>query len=193
MSRTRSILLLLLAVPLVCEGQSLGSVAKKEKERRDKNKQEGVAVRQIREDEVRTAEDETPEESAPESDSAGAGPEVEPSAPETIDVKLSAEEPKSIEKEQGDRRRSEAEWRARFQDARARAAAARERVAALEGLFLGQGGYYVDAEGRTVIGSVEELQRLNQEARAELEDAGKSLQDLEDEARRAGIPPGWLR
>lgn len=199
MGRIASVLVLMLALPLVCQGQSLGSVAKKERERREKNKEQGVAVRQVREDEVSTAEDEKPQETALESDAAedegGAEtdtPEVEPS-PERIDVKLGVEEPKSIEEQEDDRSLKESEWRARFQDARARVAAAREQVKVLEELYLSQGEYYVDAEGRTVIGGVDDLQRLNREAKMELEAAEKSLKDLQEEARRAGVPPGWLR
>jgi hypothetical protein len=165
-------------------------VAKKEKERRDKNKQQGVAVREIREDEVDTADEQKPEEPALDSDVDAS--EVEPWDSDRIDVKVGGD-PKAPEDAEGERRRSEAEWRSRFQAARARVTAAREQVSVLEGLYLGQGGYYVDAQGRTVIESVEELQRLNREAKAELEEAETSLKDLQEEARRAGIPPGWLR
>jgi hypothetical protein len=181
MSRTVPILLLLLGMPFVCEGQSLGSVAKKEKKRREENKQQGVAVREIREDEVKSAEDEKPAERAPESDGAdGVVSEGEPPVPERIDVNLGAEGSKPSAGEQADRSAKEAEWRARFQDARARLSAARERVNVLDGLYLGQE-------------SANELQRLNRDAKAELEAAEKSLKDLQEEARRAGVPPGWLR
>jgi hypothetical protein len=148
-------------------------------------------VREVRDDEVDTAEDEKAEEPALESELESSS--VEPSDSESIDVKVGAAGAKAPEEAENDRRRDEARWRARFQEARARVSAAREQVEVLEGLYLGQGGYYVDAQGRTVIESVEELQRLNREAKAELEEAEKSLEDLQEEARRAGIPPGWLR
>jgi len=55
-------------------------------------------------------------------------------------------------------------------------------------------GYeYQDGKGRTVIGSVEELQRMTAAAKAELDAAEKALADLRERARRAGVPPGWLR
>jgi hypothetical protein len=44
-----------------------------------------------------------------------------------------------------------------------------------------------------VIGSVGELQKLTADAKAELDAAQKALEDLEEEARRANVPPGWLR
>jgi RNA polymerase-binding transcription factor DksA len=34
-----------------------------------------------------------------------------------------------------------------------------------------------------------ELERV----RKEVDDAGKAIKALEDDARRAGVPPGWLR
>ncbi len=74
------------------------------------------------------------------------------------------------------------------------------KVAALFGLAnwaivlnLVPGMRYVDEKGQTVIGSVRELQGLTRRARAELAAAEKALEDLHDEARRAGVPPGWLR
>jgi hypothetical protein len=55
-------------------------------------------------------------------------------------------------------------------------------------------GYeYVDAKGMPAIRSVEELQALTARAKAELEAAQKSLEDLLEQARHASVPPGWLR
>jgi hypothetical protein len=50
--RTACLLLACLSLPLVSAGQSLGSAAKKERERRDKNKKEGVVAREFSEEEV---------------------------------------------------------------------------------------------------------------------------------------------
>ncbi len=52
---------------------------------------------------------------------------------------------------------------------------------------------YVDEKGATVIGSVRQLQGLTRRARAELAAAEKALEDLLEQARRAGAQPGWLR
>jgi hypothetical protein len=55
-------------------------------------------------------------------------------------------------------------------------------------------GYeYQDEKGRTVTRSVDELQRMTAAAKAELDAAEKALADLRERARRAGVPPGWLR
>jgi len=37
--------------------------------------------------------------------------------------------------------------------------------------------------------ALEEMERLTQE----ISDLKKSIADIEDEARREGVPPGWLR
>jgi hypothetical protein len=44
-----------------------------------------------------------------------------------------------------------------------------------------------------VIHSIEDRQKLTADARAELEAAEKALADVLEEARRANVPPGWLR
>ena len=62
-----------------------------------------------------------------------------------------------------------------------------------EELFLGPNERYVDANGNTVIDSVEDLQRLTREAKSELAEAEAAWKRMQEDARRAGIPPGWLR
>jgi hypothetical protein len=44
-----------------------------------------------------------------------------------------------------------------------------------------------------VIGSIEQLQGLTARAKADLDEAQEALDDLLQQARRAGVPPGWLR
>jgi len=185
-------LIICLALPLASAAQSLGNVAKKERERRDKNKKEGIAAREISEEEVFGDEDEKP---APESES---GEETEPAEAPVEDaaipgVKPTAPDDVDRDKESRERKRSEAEWRSKATDARARIASASERVRFFEELFLGPNERYVDAHGNTVIDSVDELQRLTREAKAELAAAEGDWKRMQDEARRAGIPPGWLR
>ncbi|MGH9321556.1 MAG: hypothetical protein ACRD3V_16920 [Vicinamibacteria bacterium] len=196
------LLLVSLWFPFSSEGQSLGSVAKKERDRRDKNKKEGVSAREFTEEEVfgkeeekEAEEGEVPAGEDEESAEGGEGAEVQDegssTALEGVDVRI--DENERSERESRNRKRSEAEWRARASAARSRVASARERVQMLEGLFLPQGGRYVDVNGNTVIESLEHLQSLVQEAKEELTEAERSLVELQDEARRAGIPPGWIR
>ena len=195
--RTACLLLACLSFPLVCAGQSLGNVAKKERDRRDKNKKEGVAAREFSEEEVFGEKE---EEKAPEGE---AGEETEPSdgpsskADETavipgVDPTLE-DDGDRFEKEGRERQRGEAEWRSKVSNARARIVEARKAVQFFEELSLPPNSRYVDAHGNTVIDSVEHLQRLTREAKEELAAAELDLKQIQDDARRAGIPPGWLR
>ena len=78
-------------------------------------------------------------------------------------------------------------------DAKARIEAARKKHQAMASLTLVPGYEYVDDRGRTAIRDVEHLQALTAQAKAELDATEKALEDLLEEARRAGVPPGWLR
>ncbi|HSF19105.1 MAG TPA: hypothetical protein VLK65_26500 [Vicinamibacteria bacterium] len=193
-ARIACLLLLGFCLPLLSEAQSLGSVAKKERERREKNKQEGVAAREFSEKEIfgETKEEETSEgetvADAESSDEAPSGEVVIPGA-----SSKPTQEVDRLDEESRERQRNEAEWRSRASDARSRIADARERVRALEELFLGPEEYYVDENGRTVIGSTEQLQQMTREAKEDLAAAEASWKQLQEEARRSGIPPGWLR
>jgi hypothetical protein len=199
----RVVLLLVaaLAIPGLSPAQSLGSVAKKERERRDKNKEKGVVSHEYTEEEVFGEKDEdegkdAQEGDAPDSVNEGdAKPDPDKASsplPDPFDSKTDAA-PEDPDKESRDRRRSEAEWKARMQQARANVSAAREQVRILSELYLAQGERYVDENGKTVVSSPEQLQHLTQQAKDELAAAEKALKDLEDQARRAGVPPGWLR
>jgi hypothetical protein len=195
--RTACLLLVCLSLPLVCAGQSLGNVAKKERERRDKNKKEGVAAREFSEEEVFGEKE---EEKAPE---GGAGEETEPSdgpANEADEAAVIPGVDKNLEddgdrfeQESRERKRSEAEWRSRASSARGRIADARKAVQFFEELVLPPNSRYVDVNGNTVIESAEHLQRLTREAREELAAAELDWKQIQDEARRTGVPPGWLR
>ena len=83
---------------------------------------------------------------------------------------------------------------------RLRTAEARERIAVtkktyefLNSQYLAQGERFVDEQGRTLIGSVEQLRAMIAKAKAAMDAAEKALVDLEESARRQNIPPGWLR
>ncbi len=183
-----------MSIATFCPAQSLGEVARKEKERREKNKTQGVEVREITEDEVFEDEDEAVEDESSGSAEDLETAETEPRAERRIDLSLDGDENAvQRDRESRERQRSEAEWRARLQQARARVNEARERKEALAGLHLAQGESYVDGQGRTVVESLDHLRRLVREADEDLVAAEESLVDLREEARRAGVPPGWLR
>ena len=191
--QTACLLLVCLSVPLVSAGQSLGNVAKKERERRDRNKKEGVAAREFSEEEVfgEKEEEKAPEGEAGEETESSDGPSDEAVIP-GVDQKLD-EDGDKFERESRERKRSEADWRSKASNARARIADARKAVQFFEELYLPPNGRYVDVNGNTVIESVDHLQRLMREAKEELAAAELDWKEIQDEARRTGIPPGWIR
>lgn len=191
------LLVAVLAVPTLSSSQSLGSVAKKERERRQKNKEKGVVSREYTEKEVVGDKDEEGDkieaDQGEEPGEAAPGVDGSPSVlPDPIDP-TSKVDSRDLEQESRERHRDEVEWRARMQRARENVSAAREQVRVLSELYLAQGERYVDENGRTVVSSPAQLQRLTQRAKERLAAAEKALDDLQEEARRAGVPPGWLR
>jgi hypothetical protein len=80
------------------------------------------------------------------------------------------------------------------QAARTRVTEAEKVVAELEKLYLVEREMYVDVKtGRPVVSSLAELRAMTARAKAERDAARQAVSDLEDEARRAGALPGWLR
>jgi aspartate/tyrosine/aromatic aminotransferase len=70
---------------------------------------------------------------------------------------------------------------------------ARKRRELLSKLHLTTGAYYVDENNQPVITSVEQLQGMVAQSQAELDAASEALRQLREDARRAGVPPGWIR
>jgi hypothetical protein len=56
-----------------------------------------------------------------------------------------------------------------------------------------QGESYVDDSGETVIRDLAHLREIVAKAKSDLAAARQVVADLEDEARRQGALPGWLR
>jgi hypothetical protein len=171
--------LLFLLLPVLTLGQSLGDVARKEKERREDNRKRGekatLVVREIGSND----EDEEWGGSSASPVVGTSSPQVEDSAP-----RVSTEE---------DRAQQEMEWRRRNSEARERVAEARKRYDLLSKLHLTSGSYYVDENNEPVITSVEQLQTMVAQAKAELDAATEAGRQLREDARRAGVPPGWVR
>jgi hypothetical protein len=177
-----------LAVPPLAAAQGLGDAAAKEKQRRS----DGSApkAKTYTQDELAKLPPVANETSTAASKpapvpSSGAVPDRPPG--------LAAGAPPSADAESDQRARDEDSWRARVAEARARVDAARRKHATLASMNLVPGYEYVDASGRTMIGSVAELQGLTARAKAELDAAEQALADLLEQARRANVPPGWLR
>ena len=183
-----------LALPSITGAQGLGDASKKEKARREQTKapkaktytQEDLAALPPVANEPTSAAG----EGAPAGASLPAPSRGEEAPPSASGEPIFREEGSSpVENAQGNERL----WRGRVAQARARVERARQKHQTLAGLNLVPGYEYQDERGRTVIGSVEQLQGMTAAAKAELDAAEKALADLLEEARRASVPPGWLR
>jgi hypothetical protein len=173
--------LVLLLFPALVFGQSLAQVARQEKERREDNRERGEKAQVVIGDIGSAGEDgETPRPAVVGTTSEEAPPaaRVETAPPVSMD---------------GDRAQQEMEWRRRNSEARERLKEARKRYELLSKLHLTTGSYYVDSNNEPIITSVEQLQSMVAEAQNEVDAATAALTQLREDARRAGVPPGWIR
>jgi hypothetical protein len=161
--------LVLVLLPSLAAAQSMGDAAAKERERRRKAREAGEAsVPVVTEKELKA----NPGKLANNPADAPAVPASSP-AP-TLARGLASTS--SAEEES---------WRGRAAGLRARIDAARQQYESTREREF-KGPYY---RGE----SSEGLRLAVARAKQALEAAEKALQDLEDSARRQGIPPGWLR
>ena len=172
--------LVLLLFPALVLGQSLGDVAREEKERREGNRERGEKAQLVIGD-IGAGEN----GDAPRPALVGSTSTATPTSPRDV-----ASPPVSVE---GDRAQQEMEWRRRNSEARERLKQARKSHALLSKLHLTTGTYYVDLNNEPAITSVEQLQGMVARAQAELDAATQALSQLREDARRAGVPPGWIR
>jgi hypothetical protein len=169
-------------------GQSLAGAAQAEEARRQKNREQGVKV-QVVDGKTLTAAGgksgtvshvgvpgkTTPTSTATTTTTAPFAGSVAGTPPATAEV------------------RGEAYWRARVREAEARLAEEQAVYDELSAMSLVSGEVYQDSNGQTVIGSVRELQSMTARAKAARDAAKKALDDVHEDARRAGALPGWLR
>jgi hypothetical protein len=194
--RVTGLLVFALLLTGAASAQSLGAAARRERERREKNKKQGVAVREYSETDIFGEEEDEGEETEAEVFGEASADDVsESSSPlgSRIDIDLASEEANSHDAESRDRKVQEAEWRTRFQEARQRVALAREQKRILDGVHHVEGMKLVDDNGNVIVETLDQLRALVAEASRELIDAEKAAADLEEQARRAGVPPGWRR
>jgi hypothetical protein len=196
MHKNIALLALLLLLPALTWGQSLGAAARDERERREKNKKQGVEAREFTEEEI-FGEDEEPDgENADETDDAASTSvdDQDEASSDRPSIDMGTTPQESDERDEGqERERDETQWRARFQRAKQRIESAREQLEFLDGLNLTPGSRYIDAQGRTVIASLEHLRELVAAAQQEQSESEQALAKLQQDARRAGVPPGWTR
>lgn len=162
--------------------QSLGEVAKKEQQRRKTSKTAGK---------VYTNKDLGP---------GGTNPAPAPLPPASTTAGPGGSEkaaPATEQSQEQDPKKTEEYWRERIESAKAALErselflqALQSRVNALSTDFVNRD----DPAQRATIGderqkTLAEMDRV----RKEIDDLKKEIADIEEEARQAGVPPGWLR
>jgi hypothetical protein len=175
--RTLAFAILAVALPirLLAQTPSLAEVAKKEQERR---KTIGTAGK------VYTNKD-LPKGGAP----------AEPSTPATLPTPVA--EPATQAAKPPEEEKDEAWWRARVTKVREALRrdemfldALQSRINALSTDFINRDDPYQRAQ----IGLDRQKALAEQDrVKAEIEQLKKDIDDIEEEARKAGVPPGWLR
>jgi hypothetical protein len=175
---TRLVVAFVLAglAPLTASAQPLADVARAEAERRKSVTASGK---------VYTNDNLRPDLFTP-------APSVVPEAPVSGDVEAVSEVPAASEPA-----RDEAYWSARIGAAREQLQRSRMFADALQSRINGLNADFVardDPSQRAAIAdererALAELDRVN----GEIQDLARTIADIQEEARREGVPPGWLR
>jgi hypothetical protein len=160
------------------QGPSLAELAKKEQERRKTQKPTGKTY--TNKDLPESAQGRTPTPS---------------SSPTPAPTPIN--EAKPAEKPAGQDEKDEGWWRKRIAAAREElrrnevfAEALQTRINSLSSDFVNRDDPYQRAKvGEDRDKAMAELARV----KAEIETGKKQIEDIEEEARKAGVPPGWLR
>lgn len=184
---------LLAVLPAFAPAQSLGDAARKEQERRRRVVAAGEKARVITDSELNAGRA-TPSAKAAEG-AAATGSAKHKSNVDTAPESAAGSPPSDGQASDDNSRLAQEDlWRQRMQEARNRVEQARRRHEYLSTLVMVPGKYYVDADDRRpVITSTEQLQQLTAAALADVKAAEQAQDELEERARRAGVPPGWLR
>jgi hypothetical protein len=183
--KTAWIALVATLLPVVANAQSLGEAAAREKERRQKNAEADVKPRVVTDADLKAGSGRLANDPSKDSHYEHASPDS-PSTDGTTEA--------SALDEGVSRAATEASWRDRKAQAVAKVEAARQKHKMYSEMWLAPvGEYYVNQKTGERIDSVGQLQGMTAAAKAELDTAEKELADLEETARRANVPPGWLR
>jgi hypothetical protein len=176
----------LVVLPSLTAGQSLGDAAKRERERRGKVREAGASVRTLTEEDLATTKGtlaNDPKAQPPKVDDGGTSKREGGAAAGGAGAG-GAEEGSS---------KNEERWRRRVAEARARVDEAQRRNDALQRMIrLGQPAQY-DRNGQRVMYSIYQLKTMADRAAAELASAQTALENVLEDGRRSGVPPGWLR
>ena len=167
------------ALAATTSAQSLGDLAKKEAERRKAIKSSG---KELPGDSIRSG----PAPSTP-------APSPAPAAPGAAAGSAATEKPKP----EVDRKAQELAWRQRIQGARDSLQRSQMFAEALQSRINGLTADFTardDPAQRAVVANdrqkaLAELDRVKND----IVQQTKAIADIQEEARRAGVPPGWLR
>lgn len=195
------------AVGVSASAQSLGDVAKKEQQRRKTTKTSGKTYTNKDLGVGSEAAPPPPPQSAAGAPGASTSPAGQAPAPDGTAASsaspggtnpaAAASTPPAAEQEQKDPKQTEEYWRQRIEGARAELQrnelfleALQSRVNALATDFVNRDDPYQRAtianDRQKTLAEMERTKTLIQKLKQE-------IVDIEEEARQAGVPPGWLR
>jgi hypothetical protein len=171
-------------VAVGAQGASLADVARQEQERRKSVK---AASKVLTNKDLRSVP--APAAAAPQSETAPAA--------DTGDASQAAAASTEAEKAPEEPAKDQAYWSARFSDLQTQlsrnetfAVALQARINALANEYTNQGdGVRQQAIAAERQKAIDELNRVTKQIAADK----KAIADLQEEARRTGVPPGWLR
>jgi hypothetical protein len=179
----------LVSMPLAAGAQSLGEVAKKEQERREKVRKAGVTTKPLTEADLANSKGAVVNARATE---GGEGTDSPPASGTTEGATNEATATGAAQTEEP-RETPEESWRRRVGHARARLANAQQQHEYLQQVLRSGQPLRVDENGRRIISSNQQLKAKADAAHAALTAAQTALDSLLEEARRQGAQPGWLR
>jgi hypothetical protein len=176
----------------VAAAQSLGDVAKKEEQRRKAVKSSGKVYTN---DELKR--DPTPSVPASASTGAPSTPSASTPAPAPAPSDKNAGKGDSVDKDNSADKSDEKTWRKRIANARESLQRSQAFADALQSQLNALSTDFVNRDDpiqRQQIankrdGVVAELDRVRKEVAAQT----KAISDIQEEARRANVPPGWVR
>jgi hypothetical protein len=187
MARVGLILLLSLVPSWAVAQDSLADAAQKERQRREKAAQAGAHPKVLTEDDLAAAKGQVANAA---STTASPAPALVAPAPGSQNRPTPVRPAANAAPDLG---KNEAYWRGRHAAAKARLDGAQKRWFAMERVIHGGQPMQYDASGRLVMYANSALKQMADQAEAELNAARKAMDDLEEEARKAGALPGWVR
>lgn len=208
--RFRMVVLVLALVPSLAVAESLGDAARRAREKREARakaeggdrreaggKTEGSAPTPVKTYTVEDLNGLPPVQA--DVGTAGNTPRiipgtVAPSEAQSVTATEDAALIAGVSSDERVRAAQEAAWRARMAAAVNRLEKAKAVEAGLAKLIMPPNTRMVNRQnGQTIFSSVAQLQHEVQKAKADVLMAQKEVEQVEDDARRHGVPPGWLR